>query len=253
MLEKYIEVKNINYTINNIKILNDISLNIFKGDSICILGKNGSGKTTFIKTITNLLQINAGHIYIKGKDINEYKKKKLAKIISYIPQSLEFSSVFSVEDIILMGRIPYLRLMEEYKEEDYKICEHIMKELNILHLKNRNIMTLSGGERQKVYIARALVQNAEIIVLDEPISELDIGSQLEVMQLLYKLNKEKGITIICVIHDLNIALKFFDKTIFIDNGTIYSYEDTRQAITEKNIKDIYGIELNVNTNGIYYI
>lgn len=153
-----------------------------------------------------------------------------------------------------MGRIPYLDFFEDYNLNDYKIAQKAMKDLNILHLKDKFITNLSGGERQKVFIAKALCQQAEIIILDEPISELDINNQITTMQLLHSLNKSSNITIISVLHDINIALNFSSKILILKNGNIISYEDPEYIIKDNLINSTFNISLDfIRKNNKYFI
>jgi len=244
MAKAILEIKNLYYTINNKKILDNISFDISSGDFISVLGPNGAGKTTLIKNITNIIHYNSGLILLNNKDIKKYRKKEFSKNVAYIPQSINIDYNFSVKDIVLMGRLPYLKLFEEYTDKNYEICEKIMKELHIFEFRDRSILTLSGGEQQRVFIARALAQNSNILVLDEPISELDIGNQINTMTLLKKLNKEKKITIITVLHDINIALNFTSKCLLLKKGKIIEYDFTEKVLNQENVKSIFNIDMN---------
>lgn len=252
-MNNLIEISNLNYIIGDKSILNNINLSISSGDFLSILGSNGVGKTTLIKCISNLLDHTSGEIKIENKSTNSYSRKELAKKLAYIPQSINIDCNFTVEDIVLMGRLPYSKIFDEYSKEDYLICERAMRNLDVYHLKDRNILTLSGGERQRAFIARALAQQSQILILDEPISELDIGNQISAMNILKKLNEEKNITIICVLHDLNIALNFSKTSIIMKNGTIMNYGITSKIITPDNIYKIYGVDYNTSSKIIRYV
>lgn len=241
MENNLISIENLSYTIGRNTILSDISLNIKKGDFISIIGPNGAGKTTFIKLITNLLKPSSGNIFIDGLNIKNYKNKDLAKKLSYIPQTINIYYDFTVEEIVLMGRLPYLSFFEDYSNDDYKCIDSAMKSLDILHLKHRSISTLSGGELQRVFLARALAQNAKILVLDEAMSELDIGHQISIIDYLKKLQQDNNLTIISVMHDINIAFQFFDTSIVLQKGVLRAMGNNSEIITEKLLKDVFDI------------
>lgn len=250
MKSDLINVNNISYKINNKEILSNISLNIKKGDFISIIGPNGAGKTTFIKLITNLLPSSTGDVFIDGLNVKSYKKKELAKLISYIPQATNIDYDFTVEEIVLMGRLPYLTIFDDYSAEDYQCIYSAMQSLDVLHLKHRNISTLSGGELQRVFLARAIAQSAKILVLDEAMSELDIGHQISIINCLKKLQKEKQLTIISVMHDINIAFQFFDSSIVLQNGKLIALGNNFEIITEKLLKDVFNINTTIKDNSI---
>ena len=250
MKKNIISINNLSYNISNKPILSNISLNIEEGDFICILGPNGAGKTTFVKLITNLITPSSGSIYMYNKNITEYKKKDFAKNIAYIPQSFNIDYNFSVEDLILMGRIPYLPFFADYSYIDYQCAKNAMNALDILHLKNRNISTLSGGEIQRVFLARALAQEAKILVLDEAMSELDIGHQISTINILKKLNKEKNITIISVMHDINIASNFFNKSIIFNDGKLIGFNTTEKVLSSQLLKEVFDINAKVENKSI---
>lgn len=238
-----LKINNLNFSILNKKILKNISLELEKGDFVSIIGPNGSGKTTFLKNCLSLYHIPSNTIFIKGKDITKYNNSELSKIIAYIPQDTNITYNLSVEDIVLMGRIPYLNFFENYSSNDYKIAKKSMTDMNIYHLKDLNIMNLSGGERQKVFIAKALCQQAELILLDEPISELDISNQINTMKLLSSLNKTHNITILCVLHDINIALNFSKRICVLKNGQITTNNSTDAIINSNILNSTFNIDI----------
>ncbi|MCG4586285.1 ABC transporter ATP-binding protein, partial [Anaerosalibacter bizertensis] len=195
-----LEVENLNFAYRKQLVLKDISFFIEKGQFISIIGPNGSGKSTLLKNLSNLYNPESGFIKVYGKDIKKYRTKELAKNISLVPQDTTISYDFTVFDIVMMGRFPYLDRFKKENEKDFKIVAEALKKTNTFHLRNRNINEISGGERQRVIIARALAQESEIIFLDEPTSHLDINHQIDLLNLLKQLNEEKGTTIILVIH-----------------------------------------------------
>lgn len=236
-------IKNLNYSIDNKNILSDISLDIKKGMFYSILGPNGSGKTTLLKNISRTLEPNKNTVYIEDKDIIKYKYKDLAKELAYVPQDTSVDFDFPAIDVVLMGRVPYLRRFENESKKDIEIVERSMRLTNTWHLKDKNIRNLSGGERQRIIIARALAQESNIILLDEPISQLDIHHQIEIMDTIKSLNKKCNITVITVLHDLNIASQYSDCLILVDKGEIASVGEPEVVLSQTNIKKIYNMDV----------
>jgi len=247
-----LEFKNVTYKIDNKNILNDVSFNVQKKDFISIIGPNGAGKTTILELIMKMINKTEGQIVLNGKEIENYTRKELAKKISYVPQVLNTDSEFSVKDVILMGRIPYIKILEDYNLNDCEIANNAMRRTNIFDLKDRNIETLSGGELQRVFIARALAQETEIMVLDEPISNLDIYQQLEIMNLLKTLNND-GISIIAVLHDMSMALKYSNKAILLNEGQVYESGLTENVIKKENIFKVFKVNTQIENKNIFVI
>lgn len=256
-MDNAIVVDSLNFGYTREKVLKDISFSVEKGQFISIIGPNGSGKSTLLKNLANIYSPLNGKIDIDGKNIVNYKKKELAKKIALVPQDTTISYDFSVFDIVLMGRFPYISRFEKESEYDYEMVVESLKLTNTFHLRDRSINEISGGERQRVIIARALVQEPEIIFLDEPTSHLDINHQIDLLTLLKNLNKEKNTTIILVIHDINLACRYSDKIVLMDDGKILSEGNPEEVVTRKNIEEAYGlnviIEENPYTESLYIV
>ncbi|KGM95553.1 ABC transporter [Clostridium novyi A str. 4552] len=240
-----IEVKNLKFLYNSEKVLDDINITIEKGKFYSIIGPNGSGKTTLMKNICKILDANSGHIFINGKDINKMDFKNISKSISVVSQDTNIDFDFSVMDIVLMGRNPYIKMFSTESFEDIKMAREAMEFLDVWRLKDKNITSLSGGERQRVLIARAICQNTDIILLDEPISHLDITYQIELLNKLICLNHNKKITIISILHDLNLASTYSDYIILMNKGKIVDIGTSEQVLTKENIKNVYKIQVDV--------
>lgn len=250
-----LQVENLQFGYRKDLVLKEISFNIEKGKFVSIIGPNGSGKSTLLKTINQLYSPSQGNILIDGNDINRLKKKELARKIALVPQDTLIDYEFTVEDIVLMGRHPYKGRFQKENENDYKIVNEALKMTNTLHLKDRVITEISGGERQSVIIAKALAQKPSIILLDEPTSHLDINHQIEILNLLKRLNKETGTTIVIVIHDINLASRYSDEIIMLNEGEILGMGSPEKVITKNNIEFAYElkveIEKNKYTNSLY--
>jgi len=231
-------------------VLTDINIEIEQGKFYSIIGPNGSGKTTLLKSMSKALEPAQNTVYINGTDISLLRSKEIARKISSVPQNTGLEFEFTVMDIVLMGRSPYLRRFQSEREEDIKKAVEAMKTTNTWHLREKSINRVSGGERQRVIIARALAQDAQIMLLDEPISQLDIHHQVELMNTIKKLNREKGITVIAVLHDLNIAAQYSDYMLLLSEGRIAVQGTPEAVLTQQNIKNIYKLDVLVMDNPI---
>lgn len=250
-----LEVDNLKFGYGKKLVLDGVSFNIKKGEFLSIIGPNGSGKSTLLKTLNNLYPSNLGEISLEGRNINKFTKKDLAKKMALVLQDNTIDYEFTVEDIVLMGRHPHKGRFKRETEEDYKIVLESLKMTNTLGLKDRIITEISGGERQRVMIAKALAQRPSIILLDEPTSHLDINHQMEILKLLKEMNKNKGTTIILVIHDINLGVRYSDRVIMLNKGKILEIGDSKKVITKDNIKLAYDIDVaidkNRHTNSLY--
>lgn len=243
-----IDIKDLNYSYDDKKILQDINISLEKNKFYSIIGPNGSGKTTLLKNISRILPPEKEHIYIDGREINSYKVRDLAKKMASVPQNTNIDFDFTAFDIVLMGRSPYLKPFQNEGDKDFNIAKEVMKMTNTWHLKDKNINELSGGERQRVIIARALAQESEIILLDEPISNLDMQHQLEILDTVKYLNRE--VTIVAVLHDLNLAGEYSDYILMLKEGKIVSSGKPEQVLTEKNIKETYNMDTYILKNPV---
>jgi iron complex transport system ATP-binding protein len=245
-----LEINNLNFEYTGVKVLKDINFKIKDGEFVSIIGPNGSGKSTLLKLINNIYRPKSGNILIYGKNINKYKAKDLAKKVALVPQNININYEFSVEDIVLMGRYPYIGRFGKEGDEDYEIINESLKLTNTYSLKKRNINEISGGERQRVIIAKALAQKPSLILLDEPTSHLDINYQIEILTLLRKLNKNKGSTIILVIHDINLASRYSDNLILLNKGKVLGIGKPNEVINKYNIEKAYNLKVAIEKNRI---
>ncbi len=243
-----IEVKNLKFAYKEDLVLRDICFNIKKGVFLSMVGPNGSGKSTLLKLLNNIYSSKTASILIEGKDIKAFKKKDLARKIAFVPQDTAINYEFTVWEVVLMGRHPYKGRFESENKSDHKLAEEALKLTNTFHLKDRIITELSGGERQRVLIARALAQEPSIILLDEPTAHLDINHQIEILSLLQKLNKEKGTTIVLVIHDINLGIRYSDEIIMLNKGEILGRGRPEEVITKENIKQAYNLTVAIDRN-----
>lgn len=249
-------IDKITFKYDEAPILRDIDLDITQGSFVSILGPNGSGKTTLLKNICNLLKPVSGDIQVKGRSIYKIKYRELAKIVAVVHQTNEVNFDFSVFDVVLMGRFPFLSKFQNESREDIGLAKEAMISTGVWELREKSIREISGGERQRVMIARALTQQPEILILDEPVSHLDIKYQLGILNLCKKLNKEKNLTIITTLHDINLAGRFSDYIVLLDKGKIKNVGSPAEVLTEENIEGVYGVRVEVlkrRDEGLYII
>ena len=251
-----INIKKLNYSYGKKEVLKELSLDIDKNKLTGIIGPNGCGKSTLAKNIIKYISGDFEDFKIMDTDIRELNHKKIAQLISYIPQKSLIIPNISVFDYVLLGRFPLLKnSWDNYSEQDYEIVEKNINLLNIRELKDRNIETLSGGELQKALLARALVQEAKILLLDEPTSALDLNNAVEFMKILKNISIKKNISVIIIIHDLNLASLFCDSLIILKDGRFIEKGSPKEVINEENIKSVYNLDCKVcyNENDKPYI
>ena len=222
-------------------VLNGVALELEQGQVGIVLGKNGSGKTTLFKNILGIHVPQSGSIRFDGENLLKMPRRERAKRIAYVPQDIHFGAL-SVFDSILMGRVSHFGLKADHR--DYLAVEQIVQDMGLSTFAHRNVEELSGGERQKIAIARAMAQEPKLMVFDEPTGNLDIANEQLIMTEAKKLAREKNISILSSLHDLNQALAFGDKFFFLKDGVV-KYAGGREIVTEEVIRDIYGIEVAV--------
>jgi iron complex transport system ATP-binding protein len=231
-------------------IINDISFQIKRGDFLGIIGPNGSGKSTLLKLMSRVLMPQKGRVLVEGADIRHMDLKKLSQKLAFVPQDTLVNFSFTTEEIVLMGRIPHLKRMQQETKKDYSIMERSLGVTDTTALRYKNIDELSAGERQRVIIARALAQEPILLFLDEPTSHLDIGHQIQMLDLLKKLNKENALTILIVLHDLNLASEYCDRILLLEKGHIFKEGAPEKVLTYQNIETVYKTLVIVKENPI---
>ena len=241
-VDKLLEVKNISFSYEGEEIFNDISFSIGNGDVLCILGPNGTGKTTLIKCLNGLHDTDSGEILINGENMKKLSYREISKHIGYIPQSHIPSFPFKVLDVVVMGRAPYLNLTESPKEKDIEIAMNALKTLGIEHLKDKEYTNLSGGERQLVFLARILCQQPDILILDEPTSHLDFGNQIKLLEIIDNL-ANSGLSIIMSSHFPDHAFLSSTKVAILKDKKFIDFGTPEDVVTESNLKKAYSIDV----------
>jgi len=241
-----LKVKDVEFSYARVPVLKDICLELAESEMLGVVGPNGAGKSTLLRCIDRILKPQRGSILLDGRDIKEMHLMELAKKIGYIPQSSSQIFPATVFDTVLMGRRPHVGWRSSEKDTE-KVLE-ILQMLNIEEFAMRDINELSGGQQQKVFIARALTQEPDVLLLDEPTSNLDIRHQLEVMDIIKNIVSENGISAIMAIHDLNLASRYADRVIMMNGGKIFAAGNPASVLTSENIKQVYGVEVKVNNH-----
>jgi iron complex transport system ATP-binding protein len=232
----------------NGNIIHNITFSLNKGESLCILGRNGSGKSTLIKAVQGLLKDLSGEVKVNGRNLLSLKPQEIARLVAYVPQLFSLSFAFTVIEIILMGRYIHQGKFTGASSKDMNIIRDIMDLTEVSHLREKKIAHLSGGERQRVFIARALAQDTPLLFLDEPSSHLDISYQMDIYHILKRLQEEKGKTILAAEHNINLAVPFSQRLLFLKEGKIHSLGHPRELITKQNIREVYQADVDIREN-----
>ena len=238
-----IQTDNIQVSFGSKTILHDISLAIQDKEFVGIIGPNGSGKSTFLKCLYRVLQPNGGKIFFDGTELSDLSYRDTALKMAVVAQHSTVNFDFSVLEMVLMGRSPYKGLLDRDQLDDYEIARHALSEVGLSDFESRNFNTLSGGEQQRVILARALAQRTECLVLDEPTNHLDIKYQLELMTIVKRLDA----TVVSAIHDLNLAAIYCDRIIALKDGHIVCSGTPQDVLSSDTIRHIYGVSAMVQT------
>lgn len=244
-----IELQHISVNFGKCEILDDINANISEGHLTAVMGPNGCGKTTLLRCIGALLQPSSGQVLIDGIPVQNYSARALAQKVAFVRQQTQTDFDFSAFETVLMGRNPYQKRLQNESQADWDIVEQCMRKTNTWHLRFSTPHQMSGGELQRVMIARALAQQTPVLLMDEPVSNLDIAHQLEIMRLL---RNDGGKTILIVIHDLNLALQFCDDLMLFHSGKLLYHGPINGGLTPKNIRTVYGVASHMTDDRIIY-
>ncbi|GAQ18167.1 iron ABC transporter ATP-binding protein [Oceanobacillus picturae] len=237
-----IQVEDVQVGYGDALIIDSLNLTIPKGKITTVIGPNGCGKSTLIKTIARILKANSGAIYLDGKAISRTSTKDIARKMAILPQSAEAPAGLTVRELITYGRFPHQSKFGKQKQEDLDAIDWALEATGLTELEARPVEALSGGQRQRVWIAMALAQDTEVVILDEPTTYLDMAHQLDILQLLDKLNKEQNKTIVMVLHDLNHASRFSHNLIAMRDGKVLQQGAPHEVMTAPNLQDVFQIQ-----------
>jgi iron complex transport system ATP-binding protein len=237
-----IEVKDISLGYFHKEVLKDVSFQVLPGEMVGLIGPNGCGKSTIIRALTRIISPYRGGIYLDGEDIINIPRHKLARILGVVPQIPLLPGAFTAFEVVLMGRNPHLGLFQHEGPREMEIARQAMEKTMTLGLASRRVGELSGGEIQCLLIARVLVQETKAILLDEPTANLDIGRQVEILNLIKNLCLENNLAVLAALHDLNLAAQYCDRLVLINNGRVHIQGTPGEVITAQNVKEVYGAQ-----------
>ncbi|MDO4325866.1 MAG: ABC transporter ATP-binding protein [bacterium] len=244
--DMHLWVDKLNYRIEGTQVLNEVSLGVEEGDFVGLIGPNGCGKSTLLKNIYKTYKPEKDAVFISGKDVLSMPPREMAKEVAVMAQENSIEFDMEVLDMVMYGRYAHRKFFEGEKKSDVELCRRYIREVGLAGYEQRSYLSLSGGEKQRVLLARALVQESGLIVLDEPTNHLDVRFQYLIMQTL----KNQKVTVFSSIHDLNIAAMYCDKIFLMDKGKIVERGTPQEVITEENIEKIFGVHSQVTTNSI---
>lgn len=242
MMRPILEAKHIDIGINGKTIVHDLSLQIPEGRITAIIGPNGCGKSTTLKALSRVWPCQKGGVFFKGRDIKDFSHRELARSLAILTQGPQAPTDLTVQDLAEMGRFPHRGFLGRGGRDDAQHVEWALAQTNMLAMSHRLLHTLSGGERQRAWIAMALAQRPQVLLLDEPTTYLDICHQLEVMQLLLKLNRELGLTVAMVVHDLNHAIQYADYAAVIKEGRLVASGEPKEIITARLLAQVFRVQ-----------
>ena len=245
-------VNNVYYKYGTDWVLHDVSLRINPGEFLGIIGPNGSGKSTLIKLLHGAVTPLKGNISLNGLELGSFKRKEIARKIAVVSPGLSADFSFNVRQLVLMGRYPYLSGLRFESKQDYRIAEEAMALTDISSLADRGFHELSGGERQRVLMARALAQEPKLLLLDEPTVYLDINHSIDFFDLIKKMNRERGLTVVAVSHDINLAADYADRIVLLSRGRIFRRGVPGEVLTAENIEAVYGRKVLVDENPVTF-
>ena len=253
------QVKNLSFGYKSDSILKDLTFDISKGEFISIVGPNGTGKSTLLRILSGFLKPVSGTVMFMNKDLSGFKPVELAKLRAFVAQDNIINFPYTAWEVVMMARFPFLGAFETEGKKDRDIVRTVMEQTATWALSSRPVTELSGGERQRLMIARALAQKPQVLLLDEPTSNLDINYQIDILDHLKTLNMKENITVLIVIHDLNLASQYSDKLLLLNKGTIHTMGSPKEVVTEKNIEEVFSLKVRVeldfkrNIPGVFLI
>ena len=247
---KILKAEDLHFSYGKNEVLKGVSMNFYQGTFYGIIGPNGCGKSTFLKNLYGYFTPSEGNVSVYDKNIKSMNARKRAKLIAYVPQETNTGFDFSVYDVIAMGRNPYHSGLQPMSAEDHDKIIEAMEETSTIHLKDKSINELSGGEKQRAILARAFAQDSEIILMDEPVSMLDINHQVEIMDLARSLADKNYKTIVCVLHDLNLAAQYAQHIFLMSDGKLAKSGMPDEVLTKEILTGVYGVSVKVDKDPV---
>ncbi|MBW2701656.1 MAG: ABC transporter ATP-binding protein [Deltaproteobacteria bacterium] len=229
-------------------VLREVALSVPKGAFAALMGPNGSGKTTLLHVLSGALSVERGQVQVLGRDLATWGRRELAQRVAVVPQQFELAFPFTVQEVVLLGRVPHRGPLGFDRPEDLEVARWAMEATDVLHLAGRRIGELSGGETKRVVVAKALAQQPQVLLLDEPASHLDIRHQIELYALVDRVRREQGLTVLAAVHDLNLAAAYCDLFALLKEGRLVVQGDLEQVMTYGRLKEVFDIEIYVGIN-----
>jgi len=245
-----VKIHHLGYAYGSVPALQDQSFSIAEGELFCIIGPNGSGKTTLLKLIAGIEPSPPEAVRIYDKPHIEYSRKALARMVAMVPQLVQEDFPFRVLEIVLMGRTPHMGILGLEQDSDYRIADQAMAFTGVAHLADRTLDQLSGGEQQRVSIARAICQEPRIILLDEPTAALDLAHQIRIMDLMEKLKQEKAVSVVMVSHDINLAAMYSDRVLLLKDGVRVGLGPPAEVLRREILEETYGCRLLIDQSPV---
>ncbi|MFC1860578.1 ABC transporter ATP-binding protein [Chloroflexota bacterium] len=246
-------LRNVTLAYGERMVLNGITFGVKGGEFLGIVGPNGCGKSTTIKGITKVIPLKKGSVHLDNKTITAMSQDELARLIAVVPQHTSIPEAFTAFEVVLMGRTPHLGFLRYEGQSDINIATKAMEMTDTWHLAGRRVGELSGGEKQRLTIARALTQQPEVVLLDEPTSHLDINYQIETLELMSSLCQREGLAVLAALHDLNLAAQYCDRIIMLKEGVIYAEGNASDVITAANVREVYGADVHISSHPINHL
>jgi iron complex transport system ATP-binding protein len=231
------------FSYNHKPILDGVSIDLHPGEMVGVVGPNGAGKSTLVNLLSRALMPQRGRVWLDACALDQLSPMQVARRIAVVPQVFDLPTGFTAFELVMMGRTPHLGWLKSESARDVEIARAAMESTGTWHLANRLIHHLSGGERQRIVFARALAQEPQILLLDEPTAHLDVAHQIEVMEIARRLKRERALAVLGVFHDLNLATQYCDRIIFLKDGRVFAAGDPASVITTETLRAVYGIEM----------
>ena len=248
MNETLLAANHVDFSYNGHLTLNQVDVQLKPAECVALLGPNGSGKTTLLKTLCGIFSPRAGRIEWNGGNLDAMNRREIARHIAMVPQELSVPFAFTVREMVTLGRTPYVRPLFGETTRDHHAVERALELTETRAFADRVFGELSGGERQRVVIAMALAQEPQVLLLDEPTVHLDINHQIEVLELVRKLNRERGLTVLATMHDLNLSSLYFDRLILLREGKIITQGSPREVLSQEQVRSVFGADVIVQSH-----
>ncbi len=250
MIDAAIRMNRVTFSYNNGAVLRDVDLSIGRGEMVGLIGPNGAGKTTLIRLVSGILAARRGDVSLQGVDTRRMKRSVIAREVAVVPQQLSVPPAYTVEEVVLLGRTPFMKPWRDLSATDRDVVQRTMDAVGICHLALRAFSSLSGGERQKAVLAMALAQETEVLLLDEPTAHLDISHQVEMLELLAGMNARTHLTVVAAMHDLNLASAYFRRLVLLKAGAVVADGPPDAVLTAATIGSAYSVPVQVQPHPV---